>query len=158
MVQSALARALPAALGASAHEPGPPVATSSKQISPLALQPGLGTMLTDVPTTDTNVHTLAPLARQSGQGDPSSDVPTLAPLARQSGQGGPLSDVPTLAPLARQSGQGGPSSDVPNPMSTSTRPAQDSAVGVPPRVEGAVAAPRGLSPLPLAGSPQAGRF
>ena len=175
MVQSALARAPPAALGAPAHEPGPPASTSSKHTAPLALQPRLGTTSTDVPTTQNDVHTLAPLARQSGQGgpssdvhtraplarqsgqgDPSSDVHTRAPLARQSGQGDPSSDVHTRAPLARQSGQGGPSSDVPNPMSTLTRPAQDSAVGVPSRAEGAVP-PRGRSPLPLAGSPQAGR-
>ena len=112
-------------------EPGPLASTSSKQTAPLPLQPGRGTTSTDVPTTQNDVHTLAPLAGQSGQGVPSSDVPTLAPLARQSGQGVPSSDVP---------------SPMPNPMSTSTRLAQDSAVGVQPRVEGV---PRGRSPLPF---------
>ena len=98
-------------------------------------------------------------ARESGP--PSSDNNKQpAPLALQPGPGVPLTDdathTDTLALLARQPGPSVQLIDAHPVQHTSTRPAQDSAIGVLPRDEGAVAASGGCSLLPVAGSPRLG--
>ena len=93
MVETALARALPAVLGATARELGPPSTDNDKQPDPLALQPGPGIPLTD---DTTHTDTPAPVARQPGLGVQLIDAhpvqPTSARPAQDSSVGVPLRD------------------------------------------------------------------